>query len=127
MSLGGNIRKPQKFNDKYYEKYHLRKAFQDLLPEEIIWRRKEGFSDGVGGTEKPWYSYINDHINKISVYKNLIANPISDSEYFLSPEAYHYFKVFEKNFKNFSSPIPRYWMPMWNSDINDPSGRLIKF
>ena len=30
------------------EKSILREAFQDLLPEEILWRQKEQFSDGVG-------------------------------------------------------------------------------
>ena len=30
------------------EKWVLRKAFEDLLPEEIVWRQKEQFSDGVG-------------------------------------------------------------------------------
>lgn len=35
------------------EKHILREAFEDLLPEEIVWRQKEQFSDGVG------YSWIN--------------------------------------------------------------------
>jgi asparagine synthase (glutamine-hydrolysing) len=30
------------------EKYLLRRAFGDLLPDEIAWRQKEQFSDGVG-------------------------------------------------------------------------------
>ena len=30
------------------EKYPLRKAFEGYLPEEILWRQKEQFSDGVG-------------------------------------------------------------------------------
>ena len=30
------------------EKWILRKAFEDLLPPEIVWRQKEQFSDGVG-------------------------------------------------------------------------------
>jgi asparagine synthase (glutamine-hydrolysing) len=34
------------------EKYILRKAFEGYLPDEILWRQKEQFSDGVG------YSWI---------------------------------------------------------------------
>ena len=30
------------------EKYPLRKAFEGYLPEEVLWRQKEQFSDGVG-------------------------------------------------------------------------------
>ncbi|NLO61015.1 MAG: asparagine synthase B, partial [Spirochaetales bacterium] len=33
---------------KRIEKWLLRKAFEDLLPNEIVWRQKEQFSDGVG-------------------------------------------------------------------------------
>ena len=30
------------------EKHPLRKAFEGYLPDEILWRQKEQFSDGVG-------------------------------------------------------------------------------
>ena len=38
--------------DGKMEKWILRKAFEDYLPESIVWRQKEQFSDGVG------YSWI---------------------------------------------------------------------
>ena len=34
--------------DKTIEKKVVREAFADLLPEEVAWRQKEQFSDGVG-------------------------------------------------------------------------------
>ena len=37
----------KRFNDEKIEKYLFRKAFDGLLPENILWRRKEAFSDGV--------------------------------------------------------------------------------
>ena len=43
------------------EKYYLRKAFENELPKKVIWRTKEGMSDGIGGIEKPWYSFIQDY------------------------------------------------------------------
>ncbi len=30
------------------EKYILREAFDGWIPDEILWRQKEQFSDGVG-------------------------------------------------------------------------------
>ena len=45
------------------EKWYLRKAFEDILPSEVIWRKKEAFSDGVSSNEKSWYEIIQDHIN----------------------------------------------------------------
>ena len=37
--------------DERVEKWILRVAFEDLLPQEIIWRRKEEFGDGSGASE----------------------------------------------------------------------------
>ena len=42
------------------EKQILREAFADMLPEEIVWRQKEQFSDGVGYS---WIDGIRDYAN----------------------------------------------------------------
>jgi len=39
--------KHKMFNKEVIEKNLLRKAVEDLLPHELLWRRKEAFSDGV--------------------------------------------------------------------------------
>ena len=44
-----------------FEKYLLRKSFETKLPDEVVWRRKDGFSDGVSKNERPWYQIINDY------------------------------------------------------------------
>ena len=49
------------------EKFVLREAFQDLLPESIAWRQKEQFSDGVG------YSWIDS-------LKKLCEEKVSDEQ-----------------------------------------------
>jgi asparagine synthase (glutamine-hydrolysing) len=64
FSLPANIKCPR--NNR--EKYHLRKAiavtFPDLLPEEILWRQKEAFGDGVTNYEKKsWFDEVKDHAN----------------------------------------------------------------
>ena len=46
---------------KNMEKYFIRKAFEDILPPEITWRRKEAFSDGISATTKSWYQIIQEH------------------------------------------------------------------
>lgn len=45
MNIDPNLKRPR----KGVEKYILRKAFDglDLLPNEVLWRQKEAFSDGV--------------------------------------------------------------------------------
>jgi len=80
------------------EKAVLREAFEpcELLPPEVLWRRKEAFSDGVnadGATEK-WY-----------------ARP---------DEASYYKSIFNEEYTNAGRVIPHMWMPKW-VETNDPS------
>lgn len=47
------------------EKSFLREAFDDgvTLPKEVLWRKKEAFSDGVSSTEKSWYAMIQERLS----------------------------------------------------------------
>ena len=59
MSLPAHQRQPR----DGCEKYLLRKAFDDgLLPEEVLWRPKEAFSDGVSSHKKAWFEILQEHI-----------------------------------------------------------------
>ena len=88
-----------------HEKYLLRKSFEKDLPKEIIWRRKDGFSDGVSSNKKPWYKIIHEYsINNYNINEDQL-----------------YLKIFNKYYKNI---IPYNWMPKWTNQ-NNPSGRLI--
>lgn len=104
--------------EKNMEKYILRLAFEDILPDEIVWRRKEGFSDGVSSMEKPWYSHIQDYVNEI------IPDNLFNSYRYPSKEAMYYNLLFEHYFPTYNLKID-YWLPKW-TDQKDPSGRLIK-
>ena len=58
MSLHPSAKMP---SDTRMEKHLLRETFADMLPEEICWRQKEQFSDGVGYN---WIDSIKDMANK---------------------------------------------------------------
>lgn len=47
------------FNDKP-EKWILRESFRDLhiLPDEVLDRKKEAFSDGVSSLKRSWHTII---------------------------------------------------------------------
>ena len=49
------------------EKYLLRKAFDDgeLLPHDVLWRSKEGMSDGVSSKTKSWYEIIGEKASSL--------------------------------------------------------------
>ena len=118
------------------EKWVLRKAFEELLPEEVVWRQKEQFSDGVG------YDWID-------TLKEVVEKSISDemfkqgsSRFPINPplnkEEYYYRSIFESHFPSeaaaksvpsvpsvaCSSPIALKWDASFEGK-NDPSGRAI--
>lgn len=101
-----------------WEKYMLRKAFETYLPKEIVWRRKNGFSDGVGSVKKPWYSYIQDFVNQ------RLADELFDETKYLSKEAMYYKLIFTKEFPTYDPKIEP-WLPKWSGDIKNPSGMLM--
>lgn len=101
--------------------------FQDfegkqLLPDEILWRRKEAFSDGVTSKGRSLYQilqqYITFHLNvEISDVKlRYVAN--------VDTEKYYYKKLFMEFFPNCESILPYYWMPKFTS-ATDPSARTL--
>jgi asparagine synthase (glutamine-hydrolysing) len=109
------------------EKWFIRKAFDGwgLLPDEILWRKKEAFSDGVSSTEKSWFQIIQEHVDL----------EISDAEFtekkvLLSPEpqlkeSYYYRKIFDEHYPGRSGTIPYYWLPRWSGNTADPSARVL--
>lgn len=47
------------------EKYLIRKAFagMDIIPEDILWRPKEAFSDGVASKKKSLFQHLQEYID----------------------------------------------------------------
>ena len=136
MAINGEMKQPQWNKHGKIEKFYLRSAFQDLLPHEVIWRRKEGFSDGVGGIAKPWYCWIQENIEKqfpddyvLSQDNTNIVTVRDEIKSFPSKEAWYYNHIFRKHYGKCIEPVPAYWMPQWKppdtKDTNDPSGRLM--
>lgn len=119
------------------EKWILRKAFEDYLPESVAWRQKEQFSDGVG------YSWI-DTLKAVAIEKvsdEQLANakyrfPINPP---MSKEEYHYRSIFAEHFPSdsaascvpsvpsvaCSTPEALAWDESFKN-LNDPSGRSVK-
>lgn len=113
--IPSNLRNPK---TKGIEKWWLRKAFEseNLLPEEVLWRKKEAFSDGVSNIEKSWFQIIQEYIeNKYNM---------KEEEYY--KERFMYY--FGENRLNI---IPHYWQPKWDKNGNeitkyiDPSARVL--
>ena len=120
--------KPEEKQPKTYdgkEKYILRKAFDTpdnpYLPDEVLWRQKEQFSDGVG------YNWIDELIEYCSskVTDEQLENAATEFPY-NSPstkEAYFYRSIFNTFYPLLSAAqTVRKWIPKWQEN-QDPSGR----
>ncbi|NDV94068.1 asparagine synthase B [Dysgonomonas sp. 521] len=119
------------------EKYILRKAFEDYLPESVAWRQKEQFSDGVG------YNWI-DSLREMAEKKVSDKQMMHASERFpinppMSKEEYWYRTMFEEHFPSASAAHTVPSVPSvacstataleWDASFKnrvDPSGRAVK-
>ena len=111
------------------EKTVLRRAFagMNLLPDAVLYRKKEAFSDGVsGGTgEKSWYQICQEHAtNEVGDEWETVAAHFKH----LTPktaEAYYYRVLFDKLYRPAERCIPYFWMPKWSPGTSDPSARTL--
>lgn len=113
------------------EKHLLRTAFEGLLPEDVMWRRKEAFSDGVSGHERTWVQIIKECVDtRISDVELSVANDLNKYENNApyDKESYYYRTVFAQCFpgKGRAETIPYFWRHPFCEGVLDPSARLLK-
>jgi asparagine synthase (glutamine-hydrolysing) len=119
------------------EKYVLRKAFEGYIPEEILWRQKEQFSDGVG---YGWIDYLKKHAES-AITDEMMKNAKTrfPNQTPSSKEEYYYREIFDGYF---TSPSAALTVPVgptiacstptafkWSKEFAktaDPSGRSVK-
>jgi asparagine synthase (glutamine-hydrolysing) len=122
---------------KGIEKGILREAFEGALPEAILWRQKEQFSDGVG---YGWIDGLKAHAERMVTNREFAA--ASARFPFNTPatkEAFFYRSLFERHFPGAacaatvpggksiacSSPAALAWDPAFAAAA-DPSGRAVR-
>lgn len=123
------------YNEKYstlsIEKYTLRMAFSEktlegeepYLPEDIVWRKKEAFSDGVSSTTQSLHTSL--MLNAMKHEREYIHIPSHEFPYPKSEEAKYYLYLYSKHFTD-TRLVPRYWMPRWvGGNVTDPSARVL--
>ena len=119
------------------EKGVLRSAFEGYLPEEILWRQKEQFSDGVGYS---WIdglkTYVESQVSDQQLANAAFKFPVNTPD---TKEAYFYRSVFEEKFPldsaakcvpggksvACSTPQALAWDEAF-SKMADPSGRAVQ-
>ena len=122
---------------KRIEKSVLREAFEGYLPQEILWRQKEQFSDGVG---YGWIDGLKAHAEaNVTDAEFAVAEqrfPVNPPQ---TKEAYFYRRIFEESFPGeacaqtvpggksiaCSSPAAIAWDAAF-ATMADPSGRAVQ-
>lgn len=138
LSIDYTVR-DHKYNSKP-EKYLIREAIKKfcptLLPDKVLFRTKEAFSDGVSKQTKSWYEVIQDFV-KENIYSHLYGE--HDEKYILesmNPYVYnrpktleqlYYRDIFEKLFPKYTVDrvIPYFWMPNFVENATDASARTL--
>ena len=121
------------------EKYLLRNAFSELnyktregkplLPEEILWRTKEAFSDGVSNTARSLYEIIQEKIENDETINNNLNNfdwSVITHNPPTTKEQKYYRYLFETEYRGCGNVIPYFWMPRF-SNATDSSARTLSY
>jgi asparagine synthase (glutamine-hydrolysing) len=122
------------------EKYLLRKSFikpyftdshkRQILPDNILWRTKEAFSDGVSSHGRSLFTilqtFIAEHYNKLNANLIRIMAPLGQKSYkpSIDLEKKYYKEIFDKEFPNLTHIVPYFWMPKY-INATDPSARTL--
>ena len=128
--------KDKMINEERMEKWVIRKAFEDMLPQEVAWRQKEQFSDGVG------YNWIDTL--KVVVDNEVTAEQLANAKFRFpiqtptNKEEFYYRTIFEDHFPSDAAALS---VPQeasvacstataldWDESFknqNEPSGRAI--
>ncbi|MGL2967497.1 asparagine synthase B [Flavobacterium sp. XGLA_31] len=123
MLIKGEEKQPKTYDGK--EKYILRKAFDTpdnpYLPDEVLWRQKEQFSDGVGYN---WIDTLIEYCASQVTDEQMAAAAVSfPYNTPVTKEAYYYRTIFHKYYPQLSAAqTVRKWIPKWQEN-QDPSGR----
>lgn len=103
------------------EKWWLRKSFDPegrppVLPQEVLWRKKEAFSDGISSTTRSWFEIVREHIRE---------------QYGMSEEQFYLHSFVEMFGKRRVNIIDKAWQPKWDragkevTEYVDPSARTL--
>jgi len=93
---------------------------KQILPDEILFRKKEAFSDGVSSQGRSLYQILQEHI---AFYLNIEENTDKYSPC-IDNEKLYYKKIFDTFYPNCSHILPYFWMPKYTLS-KDPSARTL--
>jgi len=120
-NCGGLIEK-QILRNSFHFSCFVNHDGNQILPDKILWRKKEAFSDGVSSHGRSLYQVLQEQIafqvntdKETDIYKPCIET-----------EKMYYKKIFDEAYPNCAHILPYFWMPKY-TNASDPSARTLNF
>lgn len=123
--------------NKIIEKYFIRNSFtyanfedvygKQILPDEILWRKKEAFSDGVSSKERSLYTILQEYISTTLKFENYYEENVIDKyPISIETEKFYYKNLFHCYYPHCDNIVPYFWMPRYTTNATDPSARTLE-
>ena len=129
-SLPSALKVPTKYcMEKNFIRSAFAGAYPDLLPLQVLWRKKEAFSDGVSSTEDSWFTMVQTYMNKKvpnDVFDDYLREYSEKLGFIDTKEACYYWMRFIDCHGFNTKIIPYYWLPKWSGLTKEPSARTLK-
>ena len=114
------------YSEHSMEKYIIRSSFPEYLPNEILYRSKEAFSDAVSSDDVNWFKSIQLNVNKKITKFDVENNPYTFNKP-KTPDALFFRQIFNKLYPGRDNVISHYWLPKFQlEEVNDPSATVLK-
>jgi asparagine synthase (glutamine-hydrolysing) len=121
--------------NKVIEKFLIRNSFtyanfenvygKQILPDKILWRRKEAFSDGVTSKGRSLYVILQEFVSTIMKLENYYEENIIDKYPInIETEKLYYKNLFDAYYPHCDKIVPYFWMPRY-TNATDPSARTL--
>ena len=141
LSLSPYIRELPGEMEKYWLRYAFSKSqfsphstLSSLLPDEVLWRKKEAFSDGVSGEQRSLYEILQEYcsiavpLDGYKSYEERTKHQERMHKVFTNvpktAEQYYYRYIFETFYSGLGHVVPYFWMPKY-VDATDASARTL--
>ena len=106
----------QLIRNAFSKKYFVNSNREAILPDEILWRKKEAFSDGISSKQNSLFSILQEQINT-----SICSYPHNSPQ---TQEQSYYRGIFEENYPSCSHLLTHFWMPKY-IHATDPSARTL--
>lgn len=119
-----NFDQPEKYilRNSFSGKYFCNNSGRNILPDSILWRKKEAFSDGVSNQGRSLFTILQEFI---ATYYNthILGSELHKPS--IELEKRYYKEIFDREFPNCQHILPYFWMPRYTNAI-DPSARTLE-